>query len=105
MKIDHINIVIDDLNAAKEVFLELCFEVVTQGELKGEWIDKIVSLVDVRAEYVAISFPGHETKLELLKYNKPTGEKDPKIGMANQIGYRHIALEVENIEKVVEKLK
>lgn len=99
MKIDHINIVVEDLEVTKDFFLDLGFEIKTHGNLEGEWIDIIVSLPDVKAEYYALSLPGHETNLELLKYHNPVGGRDPKLEMANQIGYRHIALEVEGMEE------
>jgi catechol 2,3-dioxygenase-like lactoylglutathione lyase family enzyme len=43
--------------------------------------------------------------LELIKYYTPGGSVDPHISKPNQIGFRHIALEVEDIENVVIDLK
>jgi hypothetical protein len=41
----------------------------------------------------------------LIKYYTPEGNVDPSISMPNQIGFRHIALEVKDIENVVLNLK
>ena len=49
-KIDHINIVVSDLEAAKEFFLDLGFTVVKREMLEGEWLDKVVNLPSAKAE-------------------------------------------------------
>src|SRR5258708_6099777 len=87
-KIDHINIVVSDLEAAKDFFLSLGFTVVERRILQGEWINKVVNLPDVKAEYIALTIPGTQTNIELLKYYTPEGEKDIRISILNQIGFR-----------------
>jgi catechol 2,3-dioxygenase-like lactoylglutathione lyase family enzyme len=104
-KIDHINVVVSDLEAAKDFFLNLGFTVVKRQVLQGEWISKVVNLPNVKAEYIALAIPDTQTNLELIKYYAPEGSVDHHISMPNQIGFRHIALEVEDIESVVTDLK
>jgi len=104
-KIDHVNIVINDLEAAKDFFSYLGFVVLKAGKLEGDSINKIVNFPNVKAEYVALAIPGSETNLELIKYYSPAGEKDPQLSVPNQIGFRHIAIEVKGIEEVVLSLK
>ena len=104
-KIDHINIVVFDLEAAKDFFLDLGFTVMRRQILQGEWINKLVGLPDVKAEYIALAIPDTQTKIELLKYHTPEGERDTHISMPNHIGFRHIALEVQDIENKVAHLE
>lgn len=104
-KIDHINIVVNDLAGTKQFFSTLGFVVIKEGELEGDWIDKIVKLPHVKAKYVALALPNTQTNLELIQYYSPVGEKDPKMSSPNQIGFRHMALEVKDIENVVATLK
>lgn len=103
--IDHINIVVRDLEKAKQFFADLGFIVIKEGRLDGEWIDKIVHLSQVKADYIALAIPGTQTSLELITYYSPEGEKEEKLSVPNQIGYRHMALQVEGIEKIVSELK
>lgn len=103
--IDHIGLVVQDLEAAKEFFLTLGFTVVAEDVLEGEWIEKMVHLANVKARYIKLHISHTKTNLELLKFFSPVGEKDPQISKPNQIGFRHIALEVKNIEGVVTDLK
>jgi catechol 2,3-dioxygenase-like lactoylglutathione lyase family enzyme len=104
-KIDHINIVVQDLESAKNFFLNLGFTVVRQGTLEGEWVDRVVRLPQVKAEYIALAIPQTQTNLELLKFYTPEGKEDPQISMPNQIGFRHMALQVKDIESAVLDLK
>jgi catechol 2,3-dioxygenase-like lactoylglutathione lyase family enzyme len=104
-KIDHVGLVVRDLEGAKNFFLDLGFIVVKRSMLEGEWIDRVVGLPQVKAEYIGLTIPDTQTSLELLKFYAPEGEKDPQISIANQVGFRHIALEVKDIESAVLDLK
>ena len=104
-KIDHVNIVVSSLDTTKAFFIQLGFEVGDESELSGEWISSIVGLPDAKARYVTLSLPGTETNLELIEYATPPSEQDPNMDRANQIGFRHIAFEVDNIEDEVCRLK
>ncbi len=104
-KINHVNIVVSNLDKTKAFFIQLGFEVGDESELSGEWISSIVGLPEVIARYVTLSLPGTETNLELIEYASPPSEKDQNMDKANQIGFRHIAFEVDNIEDEVCRLK
>ena len=105
-KIDHVNICVADLETVTDFFVNLIgFKITAQGLLEGKWMDCVVALKDVKARYVQLSLDEGSSRLELIQYENPKGEKDPKMSLANQIGFRHMAFEVENIDEVVEKLK
>jgi [ribosomal protein S5]-alanine N-acetyltransferase len=104
-KMDHVNIVVNDLERASEFFTRLGFSVEHRGELEGEWIASIVNLKAVRASYVQLSLKGSGVKLELIKYHRPESCGGVGTNLPNEIGIRHIAFEVEDIEAVVTSLK
>lgn len=104
-KIDHINIVVKDLENAKKFFVELGFTVQHEGKLEGKWIDTITDLKNVKAEYVAFSLQGRETNLELLTFIHPENLSTCDNDVLNKTGFRHLAFEVKNIEKIVKNLK
>ncbi len=97
--------VVSDLGEAKSFFIQLGFTVGDESELSGEWISSIVALPNVRARYATLKLPRTETNLELIEYASPPSERDPDMGKANQMGFRHIAFEVENIDEIVQDLK
>jgi catechol 2,3-dioxygenase-like lactoylglutathione lyase family enzyme len=46
---DHVGIVVDDLAAATEFFVELGLELVGEAQVEGGWVDRVVGLEGVRA--------------------------------------------------------
>ena len=104
-KVDHINIVVSDLGRASEFFYRLGFTAEHRGELEGEWISAIVNLEGVRASYVQLSLKGSTVKLELIQYYHPESPAKGGGHLPNEIGIRHIAFAVENIETMVAALR
>ncbi len=104
-KIDHIGIVVNDLSAAKAFFLDLGLEVQGETEVKGEWVERVVGLNDVRAMVVMLGMPDGQVNLELAKFYTPSDERGIQQSFANTLGIRHIAFVVEDIEAIVAKLK
>lgn len=102
--IDHINIVVDDLVGSVTFFEKLGLRKTDRKTLSGDWIEQVVGLESVEAEFVSMCFEEGQTVIELLKYKNPKGGVDPHLGVANQIGYRHIAFNVTEIEEWYKKL-
>ena len=103
--LDHINIVVTDLEQSKTFFIQLGFTVVTEADLEGDWISDIVGLKNIRGRYLKLSPPIGNTNIELMEYYQPPSDRDPKMAIANQLGLRHLAFEVMNIELTVDQLK
>ncbi len=104
-KLDHINIVVSDLQKAKEFFLELGFKEEISSRIAGERFSTITGLPGFEAEFVGLSLPGSSTNVELIQYYSPVGGKDPGLSKPNQLGFRHMAFAVDDIEAEVERLK
>ena len=104
-RIDHINIVVSDIEAAKDFFAKLGLVVAAERSLSGDWIDATVGLKNVSARFAALQIPNTETVIELLAYDNPVGASDPLLGNPNQIGYRHIAFCVDDIDAWYAKLQ
>lgn len=104
-KIDHVGIVVNDLAAATEFFIELGLEVHGEGELEGQWLDQIVGLTNVKTAYVFLGASGSQASIELIKFYSPPDEKGLQQPAANTLGIRHVAFVVDDIEAVVAKLK
>ncbi len=104
--IDHINIVVSDLQRSVKFYTELLgFRVIRRATLTGEWIEKIVGLSPISAEVVYIVAPAGEPRIELLCYSQPQGISLPQNSSANTIGLRHIALRVKNIGELAQRLQ
>ncbi|MEK4231390.1 VOC family protein [Solibacillus sp. FSL H8-0538] len=104
-RIDHVGVIVNDLSAAKEFFLDFGLEVKGEWEMEGELMGYAVGLNDVKVACVGLGMPDGQTWIELIKFYSPSDEKDIQQTFANTLGIRHIAFTVEDIEAVVAKLK
>ncbi len=103
-RIDHVGVVVDDLPAAKEFFLDLGLEMEGEAEMEGEWLDRIVGLKGVRTAIVMLRMPDGQTGLELSKFYTPADEKGVQPPLANTLGIRHISFVVKDIDAIAAKL-
>ena len=104
-RIDHVGVIVNDLSAAKEFFLDFGLEVKGEWEMEGELMGYAVGLNDVKVACVGLGTPDGQTWIELIKFYSPSDEKGIQQSFANTLGIRHIAFTVEDIEAVVAKLK
>ncbi|HUI46312.1 MAG TPA: VOC family protein [Nitrospirota bacterium] len=104
-KLDHINIVVSNLQKAKDFFLNLGFKEEISSRISGERFSIIAGLPDFDAEFVGLTLPGSATNVELIQYYSPPGGKDPDLNKPNQLGFRHMAFAVDDIEAEVARLK
>lgn len=104
-RIDHVSINVNDLSEAKAFFLDLGLEVRAEWELDGEQLDRIVGLNQVKTACVGLGVPGGQTWIELVKYYSPSDEKGIQQTFANTLGFRHICLNVEDLDAIIAKLK
>ncbi len=49
-RMEHVGIVVDDLAAATEFFVELGLVLQGEGPVEGRWVDRVVGLEGVRAD-------------------------------------------------------
>jgi len=102
---EHVGIVVDDLAAATEFFVELGLQLQGEGLVEGRWVDRIVGLDGVRAEIAMLQTPDGHGRLELTKYHSPSAQGGNRHAPANTPGIRHIAFAVEDIDAVVAGLR
>ena len=104
--IDHLNIVVADMERSLKFYTEvLGFTKTKEAHLSGEWIQRIVGLRGVKAHAVFIVSPGGEPRIELLRYTAPAGVAFAENSRANTLGLRHFALRVSDIAAMVTKLR
>jgi catechol 2,3-dioxygenase-like lactoylglutathione lyase family enzyme len=104
-KMEHVGIVVDDLGAAIEFFVELGLEPRGNGEVEGSWVDRIVALDGVKAELAMLRTPDGHGEIELAKFHSPPIQDGDPQAPANTPGLRHLAFLVEDIDAVVAGLQ
>jgi catechol 2,3-dioxygenase-like lactoylglutathione lyase family enzyme len=105
LRMDHVGIVVDDLAAAIEFFLELGLELEGEAAAQGRLVDRIIGLAEVRTEFAFLRAPDGHGGIELIKFlSPPSGESDAG-APANAVGLRHITFAVDDIEDAVARLR
>ena len=104
-RLEHVGIVVDDLAAAAEFFVELGLVVQVEAPVAGRWVDRIVGLDDVRADIVIMQTPDGHGRLELTKFHSPPSPDGDRHAPANAPGIRHISFAVEDIDSMVAGLR
>ncbi|WP_066299227.1 VOC family protein [Bacillus sp. FJAT-29937] len=104
-RIDHVGVIVNDLSATKEFFLDFGLEVKGEWEMEGELMGYAVGLNDAKVACVGLGMPDGQTWIELIKFHTPSDEEGIQKSFANTLGIRHIAFAVDDIEAVVAKLK
>jgi catechol 2,3-dioxygenase-like lactoylglutathione lyase family enzyme len=102
---EHVGIVVNDLPAAVEFFVELGLERRGGGEVEGSSVDRIVGLEGVRSEIAMLRTPDGHGDIELSKFHSPPTRAGDPHAPANAPGIRHVAFLVEDIDAVVAGLR
>jgi catechol 2,3-dioxygenase-like lactoylglutathione lyase family enzyme len=101
----HIGLVVEDLDETVR-FLELlgldCSE---PGAFSGEWIDRIIYLQNATVEVVMARVPDGTDVFEVVRFRSPTAGAQEPAPAANRPGLRHVAFTVDDIRRVVERVR
>jgi catechol 2,3-dioxygenase-like lactoylglutathione lyase family enzyme len=104
-RLDHVGVVVDDLEAAVAFFVELGMELEGEAPVEGRWLDRVVGLEDVRVDVAMVRTPDGHGRLELTKFHRPTAVGDEPNAPANTLGLRRIMFAVDDIEDVLARLQ
>jgi len=106
-RMDHVGVVVDDLEAAIAFFVELGMELEGESEtpVEGAWVDRVVGLDDVRVDIAFVRTTDGHSRLELTKFHSPTATTAEPNAPANTLGLRRIMFAVDDIEDVVARLR
>ena len=104
LRLDHVSVVVHNLEGAKAFFAELGMELEGESRIEGEWVDRVNALDDVRVQIAMMRTPDGQGKLELTQFENPAvAQAGPQ--PSNTLGLRSVMFEVENIDETVERLR
>ena len=104
-RMEHIGIVVEDLDAATAFFVALGLELRGETTVEGEQVDRITDLEGARSELAFLQAPDDGVQLELAKFVSPPGPSGDRKAPANAPGIRHILFSVDDIESAVADLE
>lgn len=104
-RLEHVGIVVEDLAAAIEFFVELGLEPGGKGQVEGDWVDRIIALDGTKAELAMLRTPDGHGEIELVKFHSPPTQGGDPDAPSNTPGLRHLSFLVEDIDAVVAGLQ
>lgn len=105
MKIDHICLVVSDLNRSQQFYIDFFgAKEMRRGKASGSWFSNISSIQNPDFEFCILQFPDSETRLELLQCSFPQPKQDEDISTLFAMGFRHVAFAVEDGEYIWKRL-
>src|SRR4026208_2463587 len=105
--IDHVTVVVRDIDAAKQFFGLLGFKEDKSVVIKGPQFSAYMGVKDIEAEHVTLVLAdvSPRTEVQLRKYHHLDPLIDPAIANLTRLGFNHVCFAVDNLEAEVARLK
>ena len=105
-RLDHVSVVVDDLEAAIAFFTALGMTVEGQAPIEGPWVDRVNGIDGVRVNIVMMRTPDGHGRLELTNFRNPQlVEIEPAVAPPNALGLRSVMFAVESVDDTVARLR
>lgn len=105
-RMDHVGVVVDDLDAAVAFFTELGLVLDGRMALADDpSLDRIVGLEGASTEVAMMRTPDGNGGLELIRFVSPTSEVAASPEPANTPGLRHITFAVDDVRATLARLE
>ena len=104
-RMDHVGVVVDDLEAAKAFFVDLGMELEGEAPIEGRWVDRVNGIDGVQVDIATMRTPDGHGRLELTKFHTPTAVSAEPENAPNTLGLRSIMFTVDDIDATVAGLR
>jgi catechol 2,3-dioxygenase-like lactoylglutathione lyase family enzyme len=105
-RMDHVSVVVDDLEAAIAFFVELGMEEEGRAPIEGREVDRLNAIDGIRVDIAMLRTPDGNGRLELTKFHAPTAiSAQPENAPPNTLGLRSVMFAVDDIDATVAGLR
>src|SRR3954464_14360370 len=101
---DHVGITVADLDTVTAFFVGLGLEVDGRTFVEGEFVDTVIGISGSRRHIVMLRPPDGGPGLELSSFVRREHEPGSPTAMANELGLRNVAFEVDDLQASVDQL-
>lgn len=103
-RMDNVGIVVENLDAAIEFFVELGLVLEGRMPIEGEWAGRVTGVRDQRVEIAMLRTPDGHSRLELSRFDAPAIASDHRTAPVNSLGYLRVMFAVEDIDDTLGRL-
>lgn len=104
-RMDHVGIVVEDLEAAVAFFEALGMEPEGEATVEGEWADKVTGLEGLRSDIAMLRTPDGHSRVELSVIHTPPATGRAPREPANTPGIPRITFVVDSLEDTLGRLR
>jgi catechol 2,3-dioxygenase-like lactoylglutathione lyase family enzyme len=106
IRMDHVSVVVGDLDAGVAFFTELGLELEARQRIAGAWVDRVNGIDGVQVEIAMMRTPDGHGKLELTAFaSPPLADAAPHPAPPNTLGLRSVMFEVDDIADTIARLE
>jgi len=105
VRMDHVSVVVEDLEAAKAFFVELGLEVEGQAPIEGPEVDRVNALDGIKVDIAMLRTPDGHGRLELTKFHSPTAVSAGRESVPNTLGLRSVMFAVDDVDAALAGLR
>lgn len=103
-RMDNVGIVVEDLDATIDFFLDLGLELEGRAMIEGEWAGRVTGLGDQHVEIAMMRTPDGHSRLELSRFLRPAVVADHRNAPVNALGYLRVMFAVDDLDATLERL-
>jgi len=103
-RMDNVALVVEDLDAAIEFFIELGLQLEGRAPVEGEWAGRVTGLGNQRVEIAMMRTPDGHNRLELSRFLAPPIVSDHRNAPVNSLGYLRVMFAVDDLDDTVARL-
>ncbi len=103
---DHLTIVVEDLDAAREFFGLLDFVEKIAVVVSGEEMATYMGIPEWEADHVTLVLTTAQVhqEVQLLRFYTPEAKVDAGAGSLDRTGFNHVCFRVENLDRTLSKM-
>jgi catechol 2,3-dioxygenase-like lactoylglutathione lyase family enzyme len=103
---DHVSVVVDDMEAAARFFRALGLEVEGSDRVEGDWVDRINGIAGLKLDITMLRTPDGHGRLELTRFHHPAAVGAPDDNARpNMLGLRSVMFEVDDLDDALRRLE
>jgi catechol 2,3-dioxygenase-like lactoylglutathione lyase family enzyme len=104
-RMDHVGVIVDDLEAAIAFFVALGLEEKGRQSVEGESVDRIIGLEGARSDLAFVQTPDGHSRIELVEFHSPPYAGERRSEPSNAPGIRHLTFAVDDLDAVLSDIR
>ncbi len=104
-RMDNVGIVVEDLDAAIQFFVELGLTLEGRALIGEEWSGRVTGVRGQRVEIAMMRTPDGHSRIELSRFAAPAVVSDHRTAPVNSLGYLRVMFAVENLDETLARLQ